>query len=1214
MIWPRFLLCFFAIAACSRALAETPTVLPASLPGTWTYFGLGQVKTTKDTATLQEGFAATTELYQDGILTVTARAPEGTAEVQIWGAVRCRDREHRYVFALRGGSDPELFFARYAPDGHTKFLGFAPLDKAPEVGAWQKLRVVSVGNRFQIYLGDEKLPRINVEDPDAFWQKGGVAIGGGWLPAEFSQVEARPLSALESKEFAGMGDQTWQPPDRDKEAERKAQRAAYAPLVVPPVTQVRTDVSLDGQWLFQPAQTLGATEKPAVAADDDRGWHVVKVPSFWGPTVPWLYGEQGFKYLQGISRSKGIADKFLADLTAQADAQTFDWKNTKSGWYRHHFELPPSVVGKHLEVCFDAIAKVSEVWLNGVQIATHKGMFSEVRCDVSALVQAGDNVVAVHIIPPAGEDTLVNADEKEEVAVTVEVTKAMMNSLPHGMYPNATFTAGIWQPVKLEITDPVAVSEVYARPRLDGGDFDITVRNASPDARRVSVETRIVDAADGSVLHRWNRAEATFDTPARGSKTITLAAAGLKPKLWTPAAPNLYRLETTVFVGEARTDERAETFGFRTFTVEGNRLLLNGKPYWLRGGNLAPNTLRPNDGELARAFFRFAKAGNVEATRSHTVPFTETWMQAADEVGMAVSIEGTWPWLMLKGEPPTPELLKIWKEEWLSMMRKARNHPSIVLWTVNNEMKFPNADKKKPGLLLHKWTILDDAIRAMRQVDATRPIVADSSYMRKEADVSYETVVKPHKFDDGDIDDLHAYYGWYNPTFFHFFKGEIGQKDATPGRPLISQEMSTGYPRNDGHPTRSYLYGNLTPQALVGDYAYENNDPAIFLTRQSFLTKELAETIRRADRADMAGVLHFCYMSWIRDVWDAKKMQAMPTYLGVKQALQPVLVSAELYGRHWYAGRETTCRVCIANDSADARDLPASRLVWEVRAQDKVLSSGTQEVPAVRYYQNQWLNVVLKSPVALPTPRVDAKLVLRVEADGKIVSTNQYDLLLATKEWTAPPAPRQSALLYDPAGKSAVIVNGLGLPKLASLDQLGRAGVLVVGEGVLDAPGANGKLLDFVHGGGRVLLLHPAGSLEKMLPGEVGPYRKTAGEMVNARIPEHPAFDELQPLDMAWFEMGAEALPRACAGSYEILEDAPNVTVLATQYDPHGYLEKPELVSKFGGSPLLEIRHGQGTILASELMLETHAADPVSGRLLVNLLNYLEDLPPHSAR
>jgi hypothetical protein len=83
---------------------------------------------------------------------------------------------------------------------------------------------------------------------------------------------------------------------------------------------------------------------------------------------------------------------------------------------------------------------------------------------------------------------------------------------------------------------------------------------------------------------------------------------------------------------------------------------------------------------------------------------------------------------------------------------------------------------------------------------------------------------------------------------------------------LISQEMSTGYPNSDdGHPTRFYLFKHQTPQALVGDDAWENADPAIFLNRQAFMTKELAEAFRRSSRDTMAGILHFAYFTWLKE-------------------------------------------------------------------------------------------------------------------------------------------------------------------------------------------------------------------------------------------------------------------------------------------------------------------------------------------------------------
>jgi len=70
-----------------------------------------------------------------------------------------------------------------------KISWLAPLDFKPVPGTWYRLRVVAFTNQFQIYLNDEKLPRINVVDGNASWTKGGVLLGGGWLPAEFAGLQ-----------------------------------------------------------------------------------------------------------------------------------------------------------------------------------------------------------------------------------------------------------------------------------------------------------------------------------------------------------------------------------------------------------------------------------------------------------------------------------------------------------------------------------------------------------------------------------------------------------------------------------------------------------------------------------------------------------------------------------------------------------------------------------------------------------------------------------------------------------------------------------------------------------------------------------------------------------------------------------------------------------------------------------------------------------------
>ena len=180
--------------------------------------------------------------------------------------------------------------------------------------------------------------------------------------------------------------------------------------------------------------------------------------------------------------------------------------------------------------------------------------------------------------------------------MTVEVTSEMLSSLPHGMYPNNA--SGIWQPVTLLVTNEVCVQDVYTKPRLNGLDFDVTVLNTTNGKRDISVSYTITSAADGAEL--YSPKEATSRAVGSSAEVLHLTTPDLSPKLWSPHEPHLYLLEVMLTSGNAVLDRHKTTFGFRTFTTDKGRLMLNGQPFWLRGANHFPNTLRPNDKELAK--------------------------------------------------------------------------------------------------------------------------------------------------------------------------------------------------------------------------------------------------------------------------------------------------------------------------------------------------------------------------------------------------------------------------------------------------------------------------------------------------------------------------------------------------------------------------------------------------------------------------------------
>ena len=1180
----------------------------AGSPGRWTPFGRLIHKRSDKGVVLQNGFAVASESWKDGELYFRARAPRGTEEVQVWAGVRCRDRDRRYVFALRGGNNNDLYLARYAPDGGIKFLGIAPLDFHPVPETWYKLRAVVRNNRFQLYLNDESLPRINVVDDDALWGEGSVSLGGGWLPAEFCDVHTRSLALTDAVEVDAIGNHVWvpQPGSFDREHLRARQRAEYRPVSISAFTHPRMEISLDGKWLFRPDQEVHASAIPQAPDCDDREWHMMDVPDFWTPTVTWLYGETGFPSLNDVSAMKGVSDKFYLEEIKRLDGYTFDWRKTRSAWYRQYVDLPADITERRFELCFDAIAKFSEVWVNGIKVASNTGMFRQVKRDVSAAVKPGRNVIAVHAVGEVDEPKA--SSQVLEVAVTVEVTQSMLNSLPHGMFHEV---GGIWQPAKLIVTGPVKVDDIYIQPRLDGLDCDLTIDGDISGLKEpVLFSYSIHSAKEGSLLYASPQEKPEW--VGSSTKTLHCSVSNLEPKSWSPQDPNLYDLEVVLASAGTILDSRVVRFGFRTFAVENRRLLLNGKPFWLRGADHFPHGLRPNDGRLARRFIELAREGNVQVTRGHTVPFTETWLSAADETGMAISYEGTWPWLMLRGDPPAEDLLLEWREEFASLVTKYRNHPSIIIWTVNNEMKFESIDRNKPNVLRQKWSILTDMVTAIRRIDPTRPIVCDSSYCRRNIAQEYAEVIQPNKFDDGDIDDAHRYFGWYDKSFFHFFEGQFGKTLSWPNRPLISQEMSTGYPRNDdGHPTRSYLFSHYTPQSLVGDEAYENHDPAIFLKRQAFMTKELAETFRRTNRENCSGILHFAYLTWFKDVWNADSIQPFTTYHSLKKALQPILVSAELYGRHFYAGRRVRFRVCVANDSLDGAGIPPSQLTWEIHCNGKVIGHGNTPIPSVPYYANQWIDLSVPLPAVLPFPRSDSLLVLRLESDGAVVSENEYDITLSTSAWAERKLKNPGLIaIFDPSGQAPPALMRYGVKKIASLGSLRPRHALVVAgaEEVLRSAESRSRLQSFVKNGDRVLLLNAGASLPAMFPDQISSYRTCAGEIASMHIPESPVFDGIEPLDLAWFETGSGNLPSVCRGVYSVNSSRADISALAEVVDLHGYLHTPEDVVHVSGSPLVELRIGRGNVWASEMLFETAPNDPIAARLLSSLMHLLEGL------
>ena len=997
-----------------------------------------------------------------------ARAPKGAEQVQIWAGFRAYNRFDRYVAGLKGGLQDDVYLMRTGYMGTDEFMGVRPLGFHPVPGEWYSMKVEVCGNRIRVFVNGEKEPYIDVVDKNAnLVPSGEVTLGGGWIETEFDDliVTLLPDNYLKNVKAA---EYRMAATSQQKEAKRRRERANYKAVMVNDIKPDRTEISLDGDWLFMPEYQLDDKAKAVSATTDDEDWHVMQVPNFWNPIRIWLHGET--MPTPNGPNPKGVSDTYYQQETDRCEGYTFDYRKTGTAWYRQWLELPTDIKGKQLTLSFDAVSKMAEVYVNGQLAGSNVGMFGDFQVDATDFLHPGRNVVVVKVT-------------RDISGAAAQTSDAMEN--------------------------------YYSSVRKDGF------------------------------------------------------------------------------------------------------LYLNGRKFWMRGGNHIPFAICPNDSILADKFMQLMKAGNVQSTRTHTTPWNELWVSAADRNGIAISFEGTWSWLMIHSTPiPDKNVLDLWSSEWLRVMKKYWNHPSVFFWTVNNEMKFYDLDADMERSK-EKFRIVSDVVKGMRELDPTRPVCFDSNYLHSKALRRFGQDFL-NTVDDGDIDDNHAYYNWYDFSLFRFFNGEFQKQFKSPGRPLISQEMSTGYPNAEtGHPTRSYQLIHQNPYSLIGYEAYDWADPMHFLKVQSFITGELAETLRRTNE-QVSGIMHFAYMTWFRQCYNYKNIQPYPTYYAMQRAMQPVLVSAELWGRNLYAGEKLHTRIYVVNDSEDGRDLLPMALNWSiVDEKGKILASGTEQFPAVEYYGRKYIEPAIVMPSVLPSDKMNVKLKLVLVENGQTLSQNEYDLILANKRWNiAKVSENKKIVLLDKDNTSAVLdflqVKYQKASSVKELVQIKRKADLCIISGLKECTDDEKTLLrTYQQKGGKLLLLNSKEIAKKVYPEHItGWIIPTEGDIVVMERDDAPVFDGIGVLDLRYFNNNKREIPLACHATLKANRNE-NVTELAGQMKIHAYIDggKPEdriqKIESMRGLTLLQIKDGKGTATVSTLCTEKADTDPIAGKLLVNMINTL---------
>ena len=385
---------------------------------------------------------------------------------------------------------------------------------------------------------------------------------------------------------------------------------------------------------------------------------------------------------------------------------------TGYGWYRKHFVVPEGLAGKKLSLEFEGAFQDAEIFVNGDRISEHLGGYTGFSLDISGAVKPGDNVVAVRLnnhwnarlAPRAGEHV---------------------------------FSGGIYRDVWLVVTEPLHVAwygTLVTTPQVSAESGTVNVkteiRNDGPATKDCLLKTDIL-SPDGAVV-----ATISSRQPVTAGSTVTFdqtTASIARPRLWHPDHPFLYQAVSRVYDAETISDTFTTSFGFRWFRWTADQgFFLNGEHLYIRGANVHQDHAGWGDAVADSGFFRdvkMVKEAGFNFIRGSHYPHHPAFAIACDQLGVLFWSENCF-WGMggrapdgfwnasaypinIADEAPFEASVRASLRD---MIRINRNHPSIVAWSMCNEVFF--TDK---STLPKVRNLLQELVAYTHELDPSRP-------------------------------------------------------------------------------------------------------------------------------------------------------------------------------------------------------------------------------------------------------------------------------------------------------------------------------------------------------------------------------------------------------------------------------------------------------------------------------------------------------------
>jgi len=428
--------------------------------------------------------------------------------------------------------------------------------------------------------------------------------------------------------------------------------------------------SIDTNWYFIQEDVGNAEELDY----DHTAWRNLNVPHDW--SIEGCYDE---------NNPSGRAGAFLP---------------TGIGWYRKTLNIDELHVNDKYFVEFDGVYMNSDVWINGHHLGHRPYGYISFAYDLTPYVKEGENILAVR----------------------VDNSKA-----PSGRWYTGS---GIYRHVWLSRTKNIYiphwgtfVSTPVVNKDVSEIELLIEIRNESGKQSVALVQSFIIDN-EGNIVST-EETEIDLKDSVKLYQHFEIQA----PELWSPDQPNMYSIQTNIWVGKSLMDQYTTYFGIRSIEIRGSKgFFLNGESIKFKGlsnhHDAGPvGSAVPDDVLYHR--LKMLKEMGCNALRTAHNPLSPAFYDMCDTMGFLVLNEAFDGWWTAKAEHDYGNYFDEWWQQDLGdFIRRDRNHPSVVMWSIGNEVRGFTAEEQK--------TIVDFA----KEWDDTRPITQGRGYSAPHLDVA----------------------------------------------------------------------------------------------------------------------------------------------------------------------------------------------------------------------------------------------------------------------------------------------------------------------------------------------------------------------------------------------------------------------------------------------------------------------------------------------